>query len=128
MFLLIALFTFLIFHILIYFFFVKRIIKPKIPLLVLRYFLIFNYLGVVCYFFGRYYWNMPQSLYFLVSLSIGVGFILLVVTLLYQPLSLIPYFSKKGERFYVMELIFLAESLLEGIWDLAWLRGGWNLR
>lgn len=95
----IALFVFLIFHLLIYFLFVRRIIKPKIPLLVLKYFLIFNYLGVVCYFLGRYYWDMPQSLYFLVSLSIGVGFILLVVTLLYQPLSLIPYFSKKRRAF-----------------------------
>lgn len=99
MFPLIVLSVFLIFHFFIYFFFIKRIIKPKIPLLVFKYFLIANYLGVVCYFLGRYYWNMPQSLYFLVSLSIGVGFILLVASLLYQPLSLIPYFSKKRRTF-----------------------------
>ncbi|EES89560.1 metallophosphoesterase [Helicobacter canadensis] len=99
MFPLIALSVFLIFHLFIYFFFIKRIIKPKIPRLVFKYFLIFNYFGIVCYFLGRYYWNMSQSLYFLVSLSIGVGFILFVTALLYQPLSLIPYFSKKRRTF-----------------------------
>ena len=96
---LIAILVFLVMHGLIYFMFIRRIITPKIPRLVIKYFLILNFLGVVCYFFGRYYWDMPQSLYFLVSLSIGVAFILFVVTLLYQPLLLIPYFSKKRRGF-----------------------------
>lgn len=58
---LIAISVFLVMHGLIYFMFIRRIITPKIPRLVIKYFLILNFLGVVCYFFGRYYWDMPQS-------------------------------------------------------------------
>ncbi|WP_233704062.1 metallophosphoesterase [Helicobacter mesocricetorum] len=54
----------------------------------------------MCYFWGRYYFNMPLTLYFLASLSIGVAFVLFVVTLIYQPLSLIPYFNKKRRGFF----------------------------
>ncbi len=95
-----ALIVFLIMHLGIYFLLFKRMIKTRFPLLLLKYFLVFNFLGILCYFWGRYYLNIPLSLYFLVSLSIGVAFVLFVVMLIYQPLSLIPYFSKKRRGFF----------------------------
>lgn len=83
-----ALLVFLGFHLAIYFFFFKNIIKARNPLRILKYFLVLNFLGVVLYFGGRYFVDFPQSVYFLVSLSIGVGFVLFVVMLFYQILSL----------------------------------------
>lgn len=105
-----ALMVFLILHLSIYFFFVKQIVKPKIPLLILKYFLIFNFFGVMLYFAARYFVDFPQSLYFLVSLSIGAGFVLFVVTLLYQFLSILlrliawlfPKFAKERRGFFKM--------------------------
>ena len=77
-----ALIVFLIMHLGIYFLLFKRMIKTRFPLLLLKYFLVFNFLGILCYFWGRYYLNIPLSLYFLVSLSIGVAFVLFVFILL----------------------------------------------
>lgn len=124
---LLALIVFLIFHLSIYFLFIKRIIKLKIPLLVLKYFLIFNFLGVMSYFAARYFVDFPQSLYFLVSLSIGVGFVLFVVTLLYQFLTLMlhlvawlfPKFSEKRRGFFQNVL-----NLTSGIFALGYLGAG----
>lgn len=124
---LLALIVFLIFHLSIYFLFIKRIIKLKIPLLVLKYFLIFNFLGVMSYFVARYFVDFPQSLYFLVSLSIGVGFVLFVVTLLYQFLTLMlhlvawlfPKFSEKRRGFFQNVL-----NLTSGIFALGYLGAG----
>lgn len=124
---LLALIVFLIFHLSIYFLFIKQIIKLKIPLLVLKYFLIFNFLGVMSYFAARYFVDFPQSLYFLVSLSIGVGFVLFVVTLLYQFLTLMlhlvawlfPKFSEKRRGFFQNVL-----NLTSGIFALGYLGAG----
>lgn len=124
---LLALIVFLIFHLSIYFLFIKRIIKLKIPLLILKCFLIFNFLGVMSYFAARYFVDFPQSLYFLVSLSIGVGFVLFVVTLLYQFLTLMlrllawlfPKFSEKRRRFFQNAL-----NLTSGIFALGYLGAG----
>ncbi len=99
-------------HLSVYFFLVKRIIKPKIPLLFVKYFLIFNFLGVIVYFFGRYFIEIPQSLYFLVSLSIGVGFILFVVMLLYQiSLLILRIMEWTMPKFYEKRRRFLYKSL-----------------
>lgn len=95
----IALAVFLITHLGIYFFYFKRIIKNPLFLRIARYFLILNYGGSLMYFFGRHYVNMPPALYFLVTLSIGITFILAVATLVYQPLSFIPLFSKTRRAF-----------------------------
>lgn len=48
------------------------------------YFLLLNLLGVASYMFARYAINMPSALYFLLSLSIGVGFILFVGAIIYD--------------------------------------------
>lgn len=127
----IALLVFLGFHLSIYFFFFKQIIKVRISLLVLKYFIIFNFIGVVLYFVARYFMDFPQSLYFLVSLSIGVSFVLFVVMLLYQCLSLLlklisalfPKFSKERRGFFqnalnitsgIFALGYLGTGLIEG--------------
>lgn len=122
-----ALIVFLIFHIGIYFLFIKQIVKPRIPLAILRYFLIFNFLGVILYFWGRYFVDLPQSLYFLVSLSIGVSFVLFIVTLLYQAFSLLllvvgilfPKFSEARRSFFRNSLNFAS-----GIFALGYLSAG----
>ena len=124
---LLALLVFLGFHLSIYFFFFKQIIKPKIPLCIFKYFLVFNFVGVVLYFVGRYFVDFPQSLYFLVSLSIGVGFVLFVVMVFYQILSLIlrlvgvafPKFSKERRGFFQNSL-----NVVSGIFALGYLGVG----
>lgn len=124
---LLAFVVFLILHLSVYFFFIKQIIKPKIPRLVLKYFLIFNFFGVIAYFVARYFVDFPQSLYFLVSLSIGVGFVLFVVTLLYQFLSILLYFVawlfpkfSKGRRRFLQNSL----NLVSGIFALGYLGVG----
>ena len=124
---LIALLVFLGFHLSIYFFFFKQIIKVRIPLLVLKYFVILNFLGVMLYFTARYFVDFPQSLYFLVSLSIGVSFVLFIVMLLYQCLSLLlklvsvlfPKFSKERRGFFQNAL-----NVISGIFALGYLGAG----
>ncbi len=119
--------VFLIFHLSIYFLFIKQIIKVRIPRVVLKYFLVFNFFGVVLYFFGRYFVSFPQSLYFLVSLSIGVGFVLFVVTLVYQFLSLglricaflSPRFLKERRAFFQKTI-----NICSGIFALGYLGAG----
>ncbi|WP_300706745.1 MULTISPECIES: metallophosphoesterase [Helicobacter] len=126
-----ALLVFFIFHLSIYFFFIKKIIKLKIPLLVLKTFLIFNFFGVVVYFVARYCVDFPQSIYFLASLSIGIGFVLFVAMLVYQFLALLlrliiwffPKFSQERRGFFqrtlnatsgIFALGYLGTGLVEG--------------
>ncbi|WP_299547158.1 metallophosphoesterase [uncultured Helicobacter sp.] len=126
-----ALLVFFGFHIGIYFLLIRRIVKPKIPQKILKYFLVLNFLGVVLYFLGRYFVDFSQSMYFLVSLSIGVSFVLFVVMLLYQGLSLMlllvgilfPKFSKERRGFFqnflnltsgIFALGYLGVGLIEG--------------
>ncbi|WDL74253.1 metallophosphoesterase [Helicobacter winghamensis] len=122
-----ALLVFFGFHIGIYFLFIKRIVKPKIPLRILKYFLVFNFFGVLLYFFGRYVMDLSQSVYFLASLSIGVGFVLFVVMLLYQVLLLFlyligilfPKFSQERRGFFQNAL-----NLTSGVFALGYLGVG----
>ncbi len=55
----------------------------------LKYFLIINMLGILGYMLSRYAFSPPKFLYFLLSLSIGVGFVLFIGALLYELLHLI---------------------------------------
>ena len=100
MFYAIAFIVFLLMHILTYFWYFKRVIKRHRLLKGIQIFLAINFLGILLYFFGRYFVNMPPVLYFLVSLSVGVIFVLFVVMLIYQPLSLIPLFCGKRREFF----------------------------
>ncbi|MEN8304498.1 MAG: metallophosphoesterase [Campylobacterota bacterium] len=52
--------------------------------LYLRIFLIINFFGILGYMLGRYYVDMPNWLYFLVSLPIGVLFLLFCTAIIYD--------------------------------------------
>ena len=60
-----------------------------------------NFLGVLGYVAGRYLVDLPSWLYFLCSLSIGVGFIIILGILLYEILHLLhrltPFRGEKRE-------------------------------
>ncbi|MEA1917698.1 MAG: metallophosphoesterase [Campylobacterota bacterium] len=49
-----------------------------------RLFLILNFVGIILYMVGRYYANMPNTLYFLFSLPIGVLFLLFCTAVIYD--------------------------------------------
>ncbi len=66
----------------------------------LRWFLILNALGIVSYIFTRYFLYLPKPVYFLSSLTIGVGFLLFVFWILYELLHLLQHriTPDKGRR------------------------------
>ncbi len=55
----------------------------------LRFFLLINFLGIVGYMLGRYYTNIPNWLYFLFSLPMGVIFLLFCTAIFYDISSII---------------------------------------
>ncbi|MEA2112176.1 MAG: metallophosphoesterase [Campylobacterota bacterium] len=55
----------------------------------LKFFLHVNMLGIAGYLLSRYTFNPPKELYFLLSLSIGVGFVIFIGTILYEILHVI---------------------------------------
>lgn len=57
--------------------------------LFLKYLLIFNMIGVIGYLSSRYLISPPKTLYFLFSLTIGVGFVLFIGTIIYELLHLV---------------------------------------
>jgi predicted MPP superfamily phosphohydrolase len=50
----------------------------------MRYFLYFNYLGIILYMLGRYSGEFPNWLFFLVSLPIGILFLLFCTAIFYD--------------------------------------------
>lgn len=66
-------------------------IKPQTRTL-LKYFLIINMAGIMGYLSSRYFFSPPKTLYYLLSLSIGVGFVLFMGTVLYEFLHLLQRF------------------------------------
>jgi hypothetical protein len=73
-------------------------VKPKTRSF-LKLFLILNLLGIVAYVMSRYAFSPPKELYFLFSLSIGVGFILFIGTIFYELLHLLQRLSTfKAEK------------------------------
>jgi hypothetical protein len=61
----------------------KLHVREKIKLY-LRIFLIINYIGIICYMLARYYVDIPNWLYFLFSLPIGIIFLLFCTTIIYD--------------------------------------------
>ena len=61
----------------------KLHINPKLKSY-FNYFLIINLFGIIGYALGRYYFDMPNWLYFLFSLPIGVLFLLFCTTIIYD--------------------------------------------
>ncbi|MDA3967340.1 metallophosphoesterase [Helicobacter sp. WB40] len=123
LFAIVAFSVFLLMHVFVYLFFFKRAVRRNGILICLRIFLIVNYCGILGYFFGRYYSDIPQVLYFLLSLPVGVIFILFVSMLVYNILSLLPKFSTKRRAFFedcvnygsgIFTLSYLGYGIFEG--------------
>lgn len=79
----------------------------------LKYLLLLNMIGIVGYLASRYALNTPKFLYFLLSITIGVGFLLFMGTLVYEFLRilqrLIPFSPEKRAFFKrTTDLGFLA--------------------
>ena len=84
----------------------------------LNIFLIVNFLGVIGYMLARYYVGIPNWLYFLLSLPIGILFLLFCTTLIYDISRLIlskAPLSDSRRKFFKKSLdissLFLATSL-----------------
>jgi len=90
---------------------IKSSLKQWLP-----YLLIFNYLNVIGYLASRYFIDIPNSLYFIFSLSIGIGLVILVSVIVYEMLNLlhkIPFEQSKRDFFKKSsDLSFLSISAL----------------
>jgi uncharacterized protein len=72
-----------------------------------RWFLVINYLGIIGYMLARYYPSLDNTLYFLLSVPIGVVFLLFCTTLIYDLSRLMLRFaplSTKRRRFFKRSL------------------------
>lgn len=79
----------------------------------LKYFLVLNMVGIIGYLASRYALSTPKFLYFLLSITIGVGFLLFMGTMFYELLRLlqrlIPFSPEKRAFFKrTTDLGFLA--------------------
>jgi predicted MPP superfamily phosphohydrolase len=61
-------------------------------------FLLSTYLGVLGYMLSRYYISVPNSVYFILSLSIGIGFVFFFITILYEIATQSIKISKNDSR------------------------------
>lgn len=64
----------------------------------LQYFLIANMIAIIGYLSSRYGFNPSRFLYFILSLSIGIGFVLFMATILYEILHLLQRLVPFDER------------------------------
>ena len=64
--------------------FIKRLHFKKKTKIYLNIFLGLNFLGVLCYFLSRYIISLPNTLNFVFSISIGIIFLLFLITLFYD--------------------------------------------
>ena len=81
-------------------------------------FLIFNYFGVILYMLSRYQISVPNTLYFLFSLSIGLIFLLFMTTVFYEIFHLlikVTPLDNKRRQFFKKSLdvgsVFMASTL-----------------
>ena len=65
---------------------------------VIKYLLILNMLVIIGYLASRYTLSPPKYLYFLLSLGIGVGFVLFIGTILYEVLHLLQHYTPFSEE------------------------------
>ena len=82
---------------------VRRLDISKKLFLGIKIFVIFNFIGVVGYLLSRYFIAIPSELYFIFSLSLGVGFLFFITIILYEFIHLlqknIPFDNSKREFF-----------------------------
>ncbi|HQS67549.1 MAG TPA: metallophosphoesterase [Sulfuricurvum sp.] len=69
----------------------------------LKYLLISNMIAIIGYLFSRYGFNPPKIVYFALSLSIGIGFVVFIGTIVYELLHLlqrlVPFDEQKRNFF-----------------------------
>ncbi|MEA3372838.1 MAG: metallophosphoesterase [Campylobacterota bacterium] len=92
---------------------VKKLHVKEITVKWLTWLLVLNFIGITGYVAARYLLYLPQALYFMLSLSVGVGFILFVSLILYEVLHLLqrslPFRDEKRAFFKrVSDLGFLS--------------------
>jgi predicted MPP superfamily phosphohydrolase len=78
--------------------FINKLHLPKKIKKYLNIFLTINLLGVIAYMCSRYLISVPNELYFLLSLPIGVIFLLFCTTVIYEIISHLPKISKIDSR------------------------------
>lgn len=83
--------------------------------LILKIFLFLNMVGIIGYLLSRYLFSPPKTLYFLLSLTIGIGFLFFVGTIVYEFL----HFIQKFIPFDPKKRIFFKQTS-----DLAFLGAG----
>jgi predicted MPP superfamily phosphohydrolase len=107
-----ALFTLL--HVYIYKRFFTRLHLKESTLLISKYALYINFMFILLYFAARYYVDVPQWAYFILSLSIGVAFLLFVVALIYELLHFVMKISKaqKYKKEFDYAVLFFAFVLI----------------
>lgn len=94
---------FILIHYLVYTRMLSKLSKSKKIQKFFRFFLYINTLGIISYMGSRYLFSPPKELYFILSLSIGVGFVLFVSWIgyefLHQLQKRVPFSNKKREFF-----------------------------
>ena len=90
----------------------------------LNLFLVINFLGIIGYMFTRYLVSVPNELYFLFSLPIGIIFLLFITTLMYEVLSHLPKITKDEKRrdFFkksidISSLVFATSLTTKAVYD-----------
>lgn len=78
--------------------FINKLAISKKSKYFLNIFLLTNLLGVVLYMISRYLISVPNEIYFLLSLPIGVIFLLFCTTVIYEVISHLPKVSKNETR------------------------------
>lgn len=78
--------------------FINKLAISKKSKQFLNLFLVINFLGVIAYMTSRYLISVPSELYFLLSLPIGVIFLLFCTTAIYEIISHLPKISKNENR------------------------------
>lgn len=98
--------------------FIKKLHFSKKTKLYLNIFLAINLLGVVAYMFVRYNPSVPNWAYFLLSLPIGIIFLLFIATIFYEVFALLINKSIKDESrrdFFKRGLDFTAVAVAGGV-------------
>ncbi|AXX93687.1 metallophosphoesterase [Malaciobacter molluscorum LMG 25693] len=98
--------------------FIKKLHFKKVYKNYLNYFLIINLIGVFCYFLFRRYPLIPNEIYFLLSIPIGIIFLLFSTTIIYDLTSLVVNKTVKDNSrrdFLKKTLDFSAVAIAAGI-------------
>ncbi|RXJ97936.1 metallophosphoesterase [Arcobacter sp. CECT 8986] len=98
--------------------FINKLHFKKVYKNYLNYFLIINLIGVFCYFLFRRYPLIPNEIYFLLSIPIGLIFLLFSTTIIYDLSSLLVNKSVKDSsrrEFLKKTLDFSAVAVAAGI-------------